>query len=101
MTGVRPSGRRLLIVKGYVETDPVAIEKHYRGLKRDRGFEFFLLENEVIEAEAFFTDGQWRNYVTARLVCEGRSELHIIVAPEDYGEKEKPPRRTASPSTKS
>ena len=88
MTGVRPSGKRLLIVKGHVAADPVEIEKHYRELKRDRRrFEFFLLENEVIEAEAFFTDGEWRNYVTARLVCEGRSELHIIVAPEDYGKK--------------
>lgn len=91
MTSVRPSGKKLLIVKGHVAADPIAIEKHYRELRRDRRFEFFLLEHEVIEAEAFFTDGQWRNYVTARTVCEGRSELHIIVAPEDYGEEVKLP----------
>lgn len=92
-----PSGQKLTNVRGYVDMDPVAIRKFYGSLKAKKGYEFFFLEDEVIEAEAFFTDGDWRNYVTARKLCEGRTELFIIVAPEDYGKDLDVQPRTASP----
>jgi hypothetical protein len=95
----RPSGQRLTNVKGYVDMDPVEIRKYYGSLRRDpKKYDFFFLEDEVIEAEAFFTDGKWRNYVRARTLCEGRSLLFILVAPEDYGSDLNIQPRTASPS---
>ena len=92
----KPSGQRLTIVRGFVDMDPIAIRKFYGSLKRKPGYEFFMIEDEVIEAEVFFTDGEWRNYVRARTVCTGRSELFIYVAPEDYGEKVKLPKGAGS-----
>lgn len=94
----RPSGKKLTNVRGYVDLDPISIRKFYGSLERRKGYEFFLLEDEVIEAEAFFTDGKWRNYVRARQVCEGRSELFVLVAPEDYGDEVDIPRRSPTPS---
>ena len=94
----RPSGQKLTNVRGYVDMDPVEIRKFYGGLRGQKGYRFFLLEDEVVEAEAFFSDGEWRNYVRARLVCAGRSELFILVAPEDYGDEVQLPPRSATPT---
>lgn len=80
----RPTGQRLTRVRGYVDLTPLQVFAFYKKLERTKGYEFFLLENEVIEAEAFFTDGKHRNYITARTACIGRSDLFLFVAPEDY-----------------
>jgi hypothetical protein len=83
----KPTGKRLIKVIGYVDMTPLEVFAFYRKLKRTDGYEYFLLENEVIEAEAFFTDGKHRNYVTARTACPGRSNMFVFVAPEDYSKK--------------
>ena len=77
--------------------EPVDIRKFYASLRRMKGYEFFLLEDEVFEAEAFFSDGKWRNFIKARRVCIGRSELFAVVAPEDYGDSVPVPPRTGTP----
>ena len=78
------TGKKLLRVKGFVEMTPVEVYRFYKRLERKEGYRFFLLEHEVFEAEAFFTTGEHRNYVTARTICVGRSSLFVFVAPEDY-----------------
>jgi hypothetical protein len=80
----RPTGKKLIKVTGYVEMTPLEVFAFYRKAKRAKDYEYFLLENEVIEAEAFFTDGEHRNYMTARTACPGRSDMFVFVAPEDY-----------------
>ena len=80
----RPTGQRLINVRGYVDITPLEVFAFYKRLKQTKKYDFFLLENEVIEAEAFFTDGKHRNYITARTACPGRSDLFLFVAPEDY-----------------
>lgn len=80
----RPTGQRLTRVNGYIEMTPLEVFAFYKQIEKERGYEFFLLENEIFEAEAFFSDGKHRNYVTARTACPGRSNMFVFVAPEDY-----------------
>ena len=94
----KPTGKRLIQVRGYIEMNPVQIRRFYEELETKPRYRFILLEDEVIEAEAFFTNGKWRNFVRARTSCEGRSELFVLVAPEDYGEKITGRPSTATPS---
>ena len=84
MTSVRETGRRLTQIKGYVEKSPVEIRRFYAALRREPGYDFVLLEDEVIEAEAFFAHGAERIYVRARAECSSRSDLFVILAPRDY-----------------
>lgn len=82
----RPAGQRLTRVKGYIEMTPLEVFAYYKKIEKERGYEFFLLENEIFEAEAFFSTGEHRNYVTALTACPGRSAVFIFIAPEDYSE---------------
>jgi len=93
----KPTGERLILVRGFIEMTPVRIREFYERLQTKPRYRFFLLEDEVVEAEAFFTDGRWRNFVRARIACEGRTELYVLVAPEDYGNRIDGRPSTASP----
>ncbi len=97
LLAAKPTGQKLTHVRGFIPLEPVDVRKYYERLQEDeKSYEFFLLEDEVIEAEAFFTDGTWRNYIKALVLCEGRSKMIAYVAPEDYGDEVNEPR--ASPS---
>ncbi|HYI45340.1 MAG TPA: hypothetical protein VE174_07770 [Actinomycetota bacterium] len=80
----RPTGQRLTRIKGYIDMTPIAIYRYYKKFERDKTYEYFLLEHEIIEAEAFFSTGKHRNFVTAREVCPGRSNMFVFIGPEDY-----------------
>jgi hypothetical protein len=80
----RPTGQRLTRIKGYIEMTPVEVYRFYKKLERRKTYEFFLLEHEIVEAEAFFTTGRHRNFITARATCPERSDMFVFIGPEDY-----------------
>ncbi len=98
LTRSKAGGRRLTNVRGFVEMTPIQVRRFYASLRGRPGYEFFLLEDEVFEAEALLTDGKHRTYMRARATCSTRSDIFAIVAPEEYGKKVKLGPRTASPT---
>lgn len=94
VTSVRRRGLRLRNVAAYIELTPIEFRQFYERQKR---LEFFLIEDEVVEAEIFFSDGRHRNFVKARAICERGSKILAIVAPENY--KDLPiPKTSMSPT---
>ena len=66
-------------VSGYIPLRPVAVRRHYEA-RAD--LEVMQIEDEIIEAEALLTDGEFRTYIKATAVCDSGSSFEAIVAPE-------------------
>lgn len=78
VTRVRERGPTLR-VGGYVPLRPVALRMHYESRAN---LEVLQIEDEIIEAEALLTDGEFRTYIKATAVCDSGSSFSAIVAPE-------------------
>ena len=65
--------------KGYVELTPIAIRLFY---EKQGGLEVFTIEDEVYEAEVFFSTGKHRIYLKASGSCQTGSELFGVLADE-------------------
>lgn len=72
-------GDRLVTVKGYVALTPVRVRQYYQSQTQ---LEFFEIEDEVAEAEAFFANATHRNYVKVTATCAEGSRITAVVAPE-------------------
>jgi hypothetical protein len=94
LTSDRLKGR-FTIVRGFIQMTPIAIRRFY---EERADIEMFFIEDEVTEAEAFFTNGSYRNFVKARTVCDRGSSLFVIVAPEKYGDDVSIPKRKPPPT---
>lgn len=78
ITGIERDGRSRTAT-GFVPLRPIQVRQYYQSLA---GVEVLQIEDEIIEAEALLTDGQFRMYVKAVAVCDSGSEFEALVAPE-------------------
>jgi hypothetical protein len=66
-------------INGFVPLRPIQVRKYYQSRP---GVQVLQIEDEIIEAEALLTDGEFRMYIKAVAVCESGSEFEALVAPE-------------------
>lgn len=78
VTRVREKGPTTRVI-GYVPLRPVALRRHYE-MRAD--LQVLQIEDEIIEAEALLSDGEFRTYIKATAVCESGSSFIAVVAPE-------------------
>lgn len=77
VTSVQEQGQ-LVTVQGYVESTPVAVREFYQSA---RGFELVEIEDEVVEAEAVYADGDYRAFAKATASCSRGSGLLVVIGP--------------------
>ncbi len=68
----------LSTVRGYVPDTPVNVRKFYQ---QQEDLEFSEIEDEVYEAEAFYTLGVHNVYVKAQATCATGAQLTAVVGP--------------------
>ena len=64
---------------GFVPLRPIQVREYYEA---SAGVEVLQIEDEIIEAEALVTDGEFRMYIKATAVCDSGSEFEALFAPE-------------------
>jgi hypothetical protein len=78
VTRTRPRGPTLRM-SGYVPMRPIELRRYYEA-RAD--LEVLTIEDEIIEAEALLSDGEFRTFVKAQAVCDEGSTFLAVVAPE-------------------
>ncbi len=68
----------LSTVRGYVPDTPVNVRKFYQ---QQEDLEFSELEDEVYEAEVFYTLGVHNTYVKVQATCATGAQLTAVVGP--------------------
>jgi hypothetical protein len=81
VTKVTPS-RQFVTVTGYAPVPPVVVRQFYQ---RRAGWQLYMIEDEITEAEVLLGTATHRSYVKARAVCATGSTLLAVVAPEVAG----------------
>ena len=81
-------------VQGVVELQPVDVRAYYEG--RD-DLDVLAVEDEVFEAEILFSDGTWRTFVKAQVLCATGSNFTATVGSEEDAATVPTPAGTPQP----
>ena len=81
-------------VQGVVELQPVDVRAYYEG--RD-DLDVLAVEDEVFEAEILFSDGTWRTFVKAQVLCATGSNFTATVGSEEDAAAVPTPAGTPQP----
>lgn len=93
ISSIRKAGPTVQVL-GFLPQRPVAFRREF---ERRRDVEILFIEDEIFEAEVLLTDGEFRNYMKARIVCDKGSQFVAVIAKEIAGGAVPTPTGTATP----